>query len=118
MQISTYTKIFPYQEKPGYVLLYSTKRASTILVDESLVRSIEEGNLSTSDKETLFSLGFLVPDADKEKKEMLGLFDEANRKNNGFSALLVMNLDCNLDCKYCYEGGMKGKHYIRKPRTS
>lgn len=112
MQMSTYTKIFPYQEKPGYVLLYSTKRASTILVDESLVRSIEEGRLSASDKETLFSLGFLVPDADKEKKEMLSLFDEANRKNNRFSALLVMNLDCNLDCKYCYEGGMKGKHYM------
>jgi len=111
-QLSKYIKIFPYQEKPGYVLLYSTKRASTILVDESLLKAIEERSLSTSDRETLVSLGFLVPDGAKEEKEMLSLFDEANRKNNRFSAVVVMNLDCNLACKYCFEGGIKGRHYM------
>jgi len=24
----------------------------------------------------------------------------------------ILSLDCNLACKYCYESGMKGRHYM------
>jgi len=113
MQLSKYMKIFPYQEKPGYSLLYSTKSASTILVDESILKSLERGkNLSTSDRNSLSKLGFLVADGNKEQKEMISLFDKTNRKRDRFSTIIVMNLDCNLACKYCFEGGIKGRHYM------
>jgi len=112
MHPSRYVKIFPYKETPGYHLLFSTKQASVILLHESTLKSIGDGDLSQSDKDTLSELGFLVPDTNKEKEEMLGFIDEINEKKNRLNAVAVMNLDCNLGCRYCYEGGMKGKFYM------
>ncbi len=77
-----------------------------------MLKDIKKGNISEEEKETLVELGFLVNSAEEEKKEMLGFMDEINAVNKTFSAILVMNLDCNLACKYCFEGTRKGKHYI------
>lgn len=46
MYLSKYIKIFPYQKKSCHLLLYSTKKASTILIRESLLRSIEDEDLA------------------------------------------------------------------------
>jgi len=43
---------------------------------------------------------------------MLGLFDKTNIIMKKFHGLVVMTLDCNLACTYCYEGGVKGRHYM------
>ena len=112
MQLSRYVKIYPYKENPGHILLYSTKRASAILIKESLLRSIEDKSLSPSSSETLSRLGFLVTDPMEERKQILGIFDDYNQKTKRFNAIVVMNLDCNLACKYCYENAMKGRHYM------
>ena len=112
MRLSTYVKIYPHKEDPDYLLFYSTKKASKVLLHKTILRSIEQGDISPSDAEPLTSLGFLVPDPEEEKKEMLGILDEANRRSRKFTAIVVMNLDCNLACRYCYEGGMKGKFYM------
>jgi uncharacterized protein len=112
MKLSNYVKIYPYEEKPDYDLFFSTKRASTILLHKSILKSIEDENLSASDEETLSRLGFLVPDLSGERKEMFGIVDDANNKRTKFSAVAVMNLDCNLACKYCFEGKMKGRLYM------
>lgn len=112
MQFSNYIKFYPCKENPGYHLLYSTKRSSIILLQESVLKSIEEGNVSSSEEDTLSSLGFLVPDRDEEKRSMLSLIDDAYKGIKQFSTMLVMNLDCNLACRYCYEGEMKGKFFM------
>jgi uncharacterized protein len=112
MQLSHYTKIYQYEEKPGYLLFYSTKKAATILLRETVYKSIGDGSLPLSDKETLSSLGFLVNDVNEEKKSMLHLLDEINSKNTHFNLIVVMNLDCTLSCLYCFEGAMKGKFYM------
>ena len=112
MRLSNYIKIFPYHEEPGYLLLYSTKRASTALVPESVLKDIKDGSLEPSDADTLFELGFLVNDPDEEMNEALCSIDTANKERTVFSAVVVMNLDCNLSCTYCYEGKMKGKLYM------
>ena len=78
MYLSKYIKIFPYQEKSGHLLLYSTKKASTILSMESLLRSIEDESLSPSPVERLFKLGFLVRDLNKEREQILNIFEEYN----------------------------------------
>lgn len=114
MQLSRYIKIYPYAEKPGCVLLFSTRRASVILLNEATLKSAREGTLSPGNQEALLRLGFLVPDGHDERQEMLTLFDRANRAGREFSATVVMNLDCNLDCSYCYEGGLKGKRYMTR----
>ena len=110
MILSRYCKIYPY--KDNLFLLFSTKKASKILIPKSMLKDIKRGNISEEEKETLVKLGFLVNDFDEEKAEMLGFMDELNSINKNFSAILVMNLDCNLACKYCFEGSRKGKFYM------
>ncbi len=111
MQLSRYIKFYHYNENPDYLLFYSTKRASKILLHKSILKSIRQGNISSSDEKTLASLGFLVPNENEENKEIFESLKEADRKRH-FNAIVVLNLDCNLACKYCFEGKMKGKHYM------
>lgn len=112
MRLSRYVKIFPFEEKPGYLLLYSTKKTSSLLIRESLLRSIEDGTLPASSAESLSRLGMLVSDKAREREQVLGMFDAYNKGCMRFNTMAVMNLDCNLACTYCYEGGMKGRHYM------
>jgi uncharacterized protein len=112
MILSTYCKIYPYRDNS--VLLFSTKKASKILIPKSMLKDIKKDNISEEEKETLVELGFLVNSAEEEKKEMLGFMDEINAVNKTFSAILVMNLDCNLACKYCFEGNRKGRFYLTR----
>jgi len=112
MKLSHYVKIYPYKEKPGYLLLYSTKQASKVLLKEAAFTSISNGALSPESEAVLTNLGMLVPDIATEKKEMLGMLDEINEKNKKLNISVILNLDCNFDCVYCYEGDMKGKHYM------
>lgn len=117
MRLSLYVKIYPSPDEPGKLLLYSTKKGSSILVPESLLAAIEDGSVSEANRDTLVRLGFLVPGTEAEKEEMRTAFEEMNRINTRFSAQVVLNLDCNLACTYCYEGGMKGRNYM-SPETA
>ncbi len=112
MQISQYLKVYPYEEKPGHLLLFSTRKASKILITKETYKAIEEGTLSPSDEALLLRLGMIVPDREEETRTVFGLFDEVNKKNPGLSLMVVLNLDCNFSCVYCYEGGMKGNLYM------
>jgi len=109
MQLSKFLKIFPSPDFPGHFILYSTRRASVLRISEKTFRNIEDGTLSEADRETLVRYGILVPDAVAEKEELLSRFTEANLKSKRFSAIVVLNLDCNLDCGYCFEEGVRGK---------
>jgi uncharacterized protein len=112
MQISCYIKTYPYEERPSCLLLYSTKKASIILLKEESYKSIEKGTLPTSDEAMLSRLGMIVPHREGERQAMLGLLDKLNTKNTGFNIITVLNLDCNFACIYCFEGGMKGRLYM------
>lgn len=113
MQLSNYIKIYSSDEDHDYRLLFSTRRMSSILIPGSVLKSIEDGSLDPSDSETLYGLGFLVPGPEEEKKEILGLFSK-DHVSREFHAIVVLNLDCNLACRYCYEGTMKGKRYMSR----
>jgi len=114
MQISRYIKTYPYEERPSCLLLYSTKKASIILLKEESYKSIEKGTLPTSDEAILSRLGMIVPHREGERQAMLGLLSELNTKNTGLNITTVLNLDCNFACIYCFEGGMKGRLYMSK----
>ena len=112
MYLSNYLKTYPFEEKPGYLLLYSTKKSSKILLKEETYNSIINGVLSPENEETLSELGMIVPDRELEKREVYGWLDEINEKNSGLNISVILNLDCNFNCIYCYEGGMKGRFYM------
>lgn len=112
MHLSRYLKIYPCPDDPERLLLYSTKRGSAVLVPATLLAAVENGTLSPADRDALARLGFLVPDREEERREMRDALQEANRRRRRFHAVVILNLDCNLACTYCFEGGMKGKHYM------
>ncbi len=60
----------------------------------------------------LRKLGFIVDDVEQERSEMRALMEELDAMNKSFYAKVVLNLDCNLACKYCFEGTRKGKFYM------
>ncbi|MBL0716889.1 MAG: geopeptide radical SAM maturase, partial [Desulfosarcina sp.] len=105
-------KIYPFKDQPDQLLLFSTKHASKILIPEEIFQSIENGTISDSDAALLQDLGMLVPDAEDEKQAMLHYMDEMNRNNRLLHLTVVLNLDCNFACPYCFEEGMKGKLYL------
>jgi uncharacterized protein len=112
MQLSYYLKVYPFEERPDHLLLFSTRKASKILLKEETFQSIEKGTLSPSDETLLSKLGMIVHDREEEKRAMLGLIDELNASSTGLSLMVVLNLDCNFACVYCYEGDMKGSLYM------
>lgn len=117
MKLSYYIKTYPFEERPGYLLVYSTKKASMILLKEETYQSIEKGMLSPADEAMLSKLGIIVPDRESEKRAMLGMLNELNAKNSGLNITVVLNLDCNFNCIYCYESDMKGKLYMTDETT-
>ncbi|MBI5640967.1 MAG: geopeptide radical SAM maturase [Nitrospirae bacterium] len=114
MILSRYCKIYPHKDDPASVLLFSTKKSSKILVSRTVLEDIENGAIPDEEKETLMDLGFLVSSVDEERNEMIGFIDELNSINRSFKAIVVMNLDCNLACRYCFEGARKGRFYMTK----
>ncbi len=118
MHLSRYLKIYP--DPLGHVILYSTRRAAVLRVPENTLGKIADKTLTEADRETLLRYGILVPDPAKEREEMLTRFSEANRLGKQFRAIVVVNLDCNLACGYCFEEGVRGKnrHVSRRPPIS
>ena len=112
MQLSRYLKVYPCRERAGYLLLFSTKKASKILIEKETYHAIKKGLLSPSDEALLSRLGFIVEDREAEKRAMLNFFDDANSRDPVLNLIVVLNLDCNFSCIYCYEGDMKGKLYM------
>ena len=83
-----------------------------ILVEEETHQAIKGGVLSVLDETLLSKLGMIVSDREEEKRSVFGFFDNLNAKNTGLNITVVLNLDCNFSCIYCYEGDMKGNLYM------
>jgi uncharacterized protein len=112
MQLSHFLKIYPCADQPGHSLLYSTKRSALIRLPEATLRAAQDGTLTGADRDTLVRLGFLVPDPAGERLEMRDIFVNANKQRRLFNAVVVLNLDCNLACGYCYEDNFRGNFYM------
>jgi uncharacterized protein len=112
MHLSRYLKIFPSKDKPGYFLLFSTLRNSTVLVSGVTLSEALSGSNLGADGETLRKLGMLVDHPSVEREQMLSLIDSVNETNTKYRAVVVLNLDCNLDCDYCYEGEFRHEQYM------
>src|SRR5512135_348373 len=111
MDLSRYLRIYSAQN-PRNVILYSTKNAAIVELPKKMADRLPDVDLSEEDRKILRQAGFIVKDAEKEKRQFLTYIDELNSLNKSFSIKLVMNLDCNLACRYCFEGKGKCCHYM------
>ncbi|MBI4633004.1 MAG: geopeptide radical SAM maturase [Deltaproteobacteria bacterium] len=118
MQPSHYLKSYSSKDSPDQLLLFSTKKASVILLDKETFQAMQEGTLSPSDEATLEKVGMIVPDRDREKQAMLAFLDDKNPQNRMLNVIAVLNLDCNFACPYCFEEGVKGNLYMMEATAS
>lgn len=112
MELSRYLKVYEFTDSPETLLLYSTSRGAAVRVPRQLLADALNGNLPQEEQMVLSRLGMLVQDANAEKKEMETLFDRINHLKRPFSALVALNLDCNLACTYCYEKNFRNNSYM------
>ena len=111
-ELTRYHRIFTPAEHAGSAILFSTRTAASLLVPAAMIDEITQGTIGEEDRATLAAHGFLVESAKAERQEMLGFLDELATMDQRYKATVVLNLDCNLACVYCYEGTRKGKHYL------
>jgi len=117
VQLSTYLKTYSYTSDPDIVLVYATARGAILKLDQSVLDDACNKRLSVQEQDLLAKIGVLVPDKHAEQEQLRALFDEGNRRSKQFTALVTMNLDCNLACGYCYEDHFRGKRYMT-PETA
>lgn len=112
MHLSRYLKTYPLEEDPGSLLVYSTKKTSLAVLRDEVIDSIVAGRLSEEDMSALSKLGIVVDDPEEERQSMLGYVDLLNSRNRNLNLSVIINLDCNFRCIYCYEEGLKGKFFM------
>jgi uncharacterized protein len=112
MPLSTYHVIWSCPESSDHVVLYSTRTGSLVRVSEPLLEAARCNSLTREEETALADLGLWVADREGERREMASLVDRTNAERSRFRAIVVLNLDCNLACPYCYEETFRGKHYM------
>jgi uncharacterized protein len=112
MQLSHYLKKFHCSDQPGYHLLYSTRTSASVLVDDVTLLAAQEGSLTEGEEITLARLGILVKNRDEERAMLRDILINTNLQHTVFNGIVVLNLDCNLACSYCYEDNFRGRHYM------
>lgn len=108
MPLSRYLKIYPDRDRPDTWLLYSTKKGSLVRLSDRQLIAAQEDRLSESDRGTLGRLAIWTDDPATERAAMARLVDETNAKSRTFNATVVLTLDCNLACPYCFEDHFRG----------
>ncbi len=119
MQVSRYITTFPCPDKPGRLVLLSTRSCSTLELSEELWEIIHQGGeLTERERETLREELVLVRDRDLERQELLDNFQQANAMKRPFTALVTLTLECNLACPYCYEDPFRGRFVMDDTTTN
>ncbi len=114
MPLSCYLTIYPDPARPGSVLLYSTKKSSLVRVSERLLAAAYADTLSKEERDILSRLELWVDDLAAERAAMANLVEFSNHHATTFTATVVLTLDCNLACPYCFEEPFRGKHTMSK----
>lgn len=110
MPLSRYMVAFPDPERPASVILYSTRKGSVARVSERLFDAARTDSLTDAERATLTRLELWAEDSTAERQTMSELVEHTNLHSAIFSATVVLTLDCNLACPYCFEGHFRGNH--------
>jgi uncharacterized protein len=110
MRFSNYLKIVSHPEKPDWSVLYSTRKASLALLPDRAVAMLKEGRpLADQEMAALARLGMVTDDPEADRAAVHGLMGEINRLSPVLSVAMILTLDCNFSCPYCYEGSLKSR---------
>ncbi len=109
MYLSPYLKIFHRSPDFDFNILFSTKSGSVAAVDDEDLAALQRGDFSEDMGRDLQGLGMVVADVEQERREVMAMVAEINGQATNIFLDIILGLDCNFRCTYCYEGSMKGK---------
>ena len=109
MPLSCYLKIWHLPEKPGHSLVYSTRTAGLLILGDEFISNLTADNIPTEHREALIQAGVIVENQELERQAVSTMLAEINHLTTAFRASMILTLDCNFACRYCYEGSMKSK---------
>ncbi len=109
MVLSKYVKTFPLDDYPGYQLVYSTSTSSITLLPDEEFEVLQKGDVLPESKVELEELGIFTNNPDQEQQEVLAHYPKLNELNPNLTIAIVLGMECNFDCLYCYEGTLKGR---------
>jgi uncharacterized protein len=112
MPFSRYLKSFPDPDHSDSLLLYSTKKGSIVRVSEKVFTSAQGDSLADPDLNVLRRLELWVDDPVVEREAMANLINHTNEQSAKFVATVVLTLECNLACPYCFEDHFRGKYSL------
>jgi uncharacterized protein len=118
MPLSRYLTIWPSRDREGHFLLYSTKKSAAVRVSPALLAAARSDTLTDSERSTLSRLEVWTDDPDGEREKMRAALVRSNERSRQFTATVVLNLDCNLACPYCYEAPFRGREYMAHETAS
>ncbi len=109
MYFTPYLTIIRHQTIPDQVLLFSTKTGALVLLPEEDYVALQNGELENDYVSPLTEMGFLVADPEAERQQVAKYLDEINRYNPNLTLALILGMECNFACRYCFEGAQKGR---------
>ena len=112
MHLSQYVTVFPCDKDTDYVFLYATRKAALIRVHKDTLDAIEKGDFSLDDESLLTELTLVTEDRERERQGMLHFREDLSAKNDFIDITVVLNLDCNFACRYCFEEAVKSPQYM------
>ncbi len=112
MPISKFLTTFPNPSVPDSLVVFSTRTGSKTVLRKDQFEGLDAKNISDENRRLLTRLGIIVEDPAAETAAVASLFDRTNRKSTTLTVTIVMNLDCNFACPYCYEEGVKSGRYM------
>lgn len=111
MRPSNYIKAFTYSDNE-HLLIFSTRNCSKTIIKKNAWEVLEHSAITPENESILKKVGLLVDDREEEKRSLSRARAELDYNYTVVDIIVVLNLDCNFACKYCYEGDMKGRIYM------
>ncbi|MCB2184063.1 MAG: geopeptide radical SAM maturase [Desulfobulbaceae bacterium] len=114
MFLSRYALVYPWPDDSELRLVYSTLNAAKALIPAAILEDLQKGCLDEDEESMLREQGLVVDDLKKEKEEAFQLVERINSRRTAMNVSVIVNLQCNFRCRYCYEGSQKGKSVMSK----
>ncbi|MCI5121805.1 MAG: radical SAM protein, partial [Candidatus Electrothrix sp. AUS4] len=118
MYFTPYLTTHRHPSIPEQVLLFSTKTGALVLLPEEDFTALQNGDTENEYIAPLAEMGFLVQDLEAEHREVARYMEDINRYNPNLTLALILGMECNFACKYCFEGKQKGGEKAMDDRTA
>lgn len=102
MRLSKYVCFYRFNNS---LCLFNTLNKSILQIDKSTENKLKNNihNLSTSEKNYLEHLEYIVDDNYNEYDSALSNLEIINKAHKRLELTILMTNNCNCDCYYCYE---------------